>query len=217
MGKKVEFGKRFAMIGVISGLALALGVPALALMGGMPYGIVCAIMIVSVLTGGAIILVSSFFGIVLPTVVEDDTPRMPVVVKSVMNKVTGVANAASAVKPQQNGSGTPENPDAQPKKEGRPAVVVSVVGVMHKVVFPAILQYFIMAGAFPVVVASQHQRGSSLPHIQPAAVSIGTRHCLGAAHHYFICAVHTFTAEVEGDKQVIVPIMSHQAGALYLA
>jgi hypothetical protein len=114
MGKKVEFGKRFAMIGVISGLALALGVPALALMGGMPYGIVCAIMIVSVLTGGAIILVSSFFGIVLPTVVEDDKPRMPVMVRSVMNKATGVANAAAA-KPQQNGSASTGAADEQPK------------------------------------------------------------------------------------------------------
>jgi hypothetical protein len=115
MGKKVEFGKRFAMIGVLSGLALALGVPALALMGGMPYGIVCAIMIVSVLTGGAIILVSSFFGIVLPTVAEDDSPRKTMVVKSVVNKVTGQGNAAVTVKPQQNGAGTTGTSDAQPK------------------------------------------------------------------------------------------------------
>jgi hypothetical protein len=104
MGKKVEFGKRFAMIGVISGLALALGVPALAIAGGMPYGIICAIMIVSVLTGGAIIPVSSFFGIVLPTVAEHDTPKKTVVVKTLFGTTTKTEPASVVPQPQTNGS-----------------------------------------------------------------------------------------------------------------
>jgi hypothetical protein len=115
MGKKVEFGKRFAMIGVISGLALALGVPALALLGKMPYGIVCAIMIVSVLTGGAIILVSSFFGIVLPTVAEDDTPKKTVVVKTLFGKATRTEPASATVNPQQNGQASTGAFDEQSK------------------------------------------------------------------------------------------------------
>jgi hypothetical protein len=117
MGKKVEFGKRFAMIGVISGLALALGVPALALAGHMPYGIVCAIMIVSVLTGGAIILVSSFFGIVLPTVAEDDNaPKKTVVVKTLLGKTTRTEPVSPAPQPQQNGSAAAATPAEPPQK-----------------------------------------------------------------------------------------------------
>jgi hypothetical protein len=113
MGKKIEFGKRFAMIGVVSGLALALGVPALALVGGMPYGIVCAVMIISVLTGGAIILVSAFFGIVLPTVAEDDSPRKTVFIKTPFGRTTRTEPANVAVKPQEkapNGTGTADVP-----------------------------------------------------------------------------------------------------------
>lgn len=115
MGKKVEFGKRFALVGVISGLVLALGVPLLAIIGNMPTGIVCAVMIVSVLTGGAIILVSSFFGIVLPTVAEDDTPRRPMVVKSMLSKTIIPGNGSVAPKPQTNGQNPSSPANEQPK------------------------------------------------------------------------------------------------------
>jgi len=74
MGKRTIFAKNFALIGVLGGVAIALGVPILALAGvsggAMSQGGAIAITIISVLAGAPIVFVSAFFGIVIPSSVE---------------------------------------------------------------------------------------------------------------------------------------------------
>jgi hypothetical protein len=79
MGKQVIFGKSLALTGVLGGLAIAIVVPFLAFIAAwrevIPSGGAIAITIISVLAGAPIVLISAFFGIVIPSSVEksDDT------------------------------------------------------------------------------------------------------------------------------------------------
>jgi hypothetical protein len=81
MGKQVIFGKSLALTGVLGGLAIAIIVPFLAFIaagsGVIPSGGAIAITIIAVLSGAPIVLVSAFFGIVIPSSVEksDDGGR----------------------------------------------------------------------------------------------------------------------------------------------
>jgi hypothetical protein len=81
MGKKVVFAKSLALTGVFCGLAIALGVPLLTFMAVagdvMSQGGAIAITIISVLAGAPIVLVSAFFGIVIPSTVEKSENPMP--------------------------------------------------------------------------------------------------------------------------------------------
>jgi uncharacterized membrane protein YcjF (UPF0283 family) len=74
MGKKVTFAKNLAVVGVLSGLAIAIAVPFLAFAaanrGIISGGGAIAITIICVLAGAPIVLVSAFFGIVIPSSVE---------------------------------------------------------------------------------------------------------------------------------------------------
>jgi hypothetical protein len=74
MGKITAFSKSLALSGVLSGLAIAIVVPFLAFVasgsGVIPAGGAIAIAIVAVIAGAPIVLVSAFFGIVIPSSVE---------------------------------------------------------------------------------------------------------------------------------------------------
>jgi hypothetical protein len=80
MGKKTTFAKSLAVTGVMSGLAIAILVPLLAFIAAgkevIPSGGAIAITIISVLAGAPIVLISAFFGIVIPSSVEkSDDPK----------------------------------------------------------------------------------------------------------------------------------------------
>ncbi len=81
MGKKVVFAKSLALTGIFCGLAIALGVPFLAFFAAkidaITSGGAIAIAIVAVIAGAPIVLVSAFFGIVIPSTVEKSENEGP--------------------------------------------------------------------------------------------------------------------------------------------
>jgi|GEM_PF-5292521 len=74
MGKKVAFAKSLALVGVLAGIFIAVIVPIAGFIaagaGVIPGGGAIAIAIVCVLAGTPIVIVSTFFGIVIPSTVE---------------------------------------------------------------------------------------------------------------------------------------------------
>ena len=74
MAKITVFAKNLALVGVLGGVAIAVGVPMLTYMGVaggvMSQGGAIAITIIAILAGAPIVLVSAFFGIVIPQTVE---------------------------------------------------------------------------------------------------------------------------------------------------
>ena len=75
MPKRVAFAKNLAVAGVVAGLTIALVVPFLAFLAAgwhvIPSGGAVAITIISVLAGAPVVLVSAFFGVVIPSSVEE--------------------------------------------------------------------------------------------------------------------------------------------------
>ncbi len=84
MGKgHVKFGRVGALAGIIAGVLIAVGVPAIALL--TPQNIEgsarCVLTVIALIAGGIVTVVSAFFGIVIPKEVEgdddDDGERKP--------------------------------------------------------------------------------------------------------------------------------------------
>ena len=75
---RVEFSHTIPLLGVLGGLALALGTCYIMLVHGehLPVGVQTAVIIMALLLGGTAVLVSAFFGVVMPRSVRSDmVPR----------------------------------------------------------------------------------------------------------------------------------------------
>lgn len=90
MGREsIRFGGgRLALIGVVAGVIIALGLPWLVLVYGQHLGatVLTIIIIASLLMGGLIALVAAFFGAVIPTVVESKPSNQSSEAKPVSGK-----------------------------------------------------------------------------------------------------------------------------------
>jgi hypothetical protein len=66
--EKVKFGKSLALAGVIGGVVIAVGLPALLVLFGqfLGAGIITALTIIALMTGGGLAIISAFFGTVIP-------------------------------------------------------------------------------------------------------------------------------------------------------
>ena len=76
----VRFGGRWiGVAGVLSGLAIALGLPAIVLIYGQSLGhtVLTIVVILSLIIGGGVALVAAFFSLVIPSVVESNRPVKP--------------------------------------------------------------------------------------------------------------------------------------------
>jgi hypothetical protein len=107
MGKKVAFAKNLALIGVMSGLAISLGVPFLAFQaagkGVISGGGAIAITIISVLAGMPVVIVSAFFGIVIPSTVEGDSSDQSVTIRSKKGEEVRINGGSVSVTERQTG------------------------------------------------------------------------------------------------------------------
>lgn len=81
MSDNVNFGasKFIATLGVIAGLCIALGVPALVLMYGIALGpvVITILCLFAMCAGGFVATVAAFFGIVIPSRVHDASQAAP--------------------------------------------------------------------------------------------------------------------------------------------
>ena len=66
--ERVKFGKGLALVGLLGGLGIALGLPALLILFGqfLGSGIITALTIMALMTGGTLAIISAFFGTVIP-------------------------------------------------------------------------------------------------------------------------------------------------------
>ena len=104
MAKKVAFAKNLALVGVISGVLIAIAVPFLAFTAAasevIPAGGAIAVAIIAVLAGAPIVLVSAFFGIVIPSSVEksDDVQGKSVTIRGKKGEEVRINGSTVSVK-----------------------------------------------------------------------------------------------------------------------
>src|SRR5580704_10715265 len=99
------------------------------------------------------------------------------------------------------------------ESKGGEAVVVPIVVVVYEEGPTPVAHDGLSARPNDVAMCCEQKCNSALGHRKPPTVIVGPGGARGAPHPYVISAVHTLTAEVERDEEVVVTPVTINVGA----